>query len=398
MPVRHDMKSLLVLGSTGSIGVQTLELLRSARDAFRVEALVAGSSWETLLEQAREFRPRAVALADPEAAERLRDALPADLEGLSVQSGPDAAEGLAAESAYDLAMHGIVGAAGVRPSAAVLERGKTLALANKESLVVAGEPLMELARSRGATLFPVDSEHAAVFQCLGSEDVSRVRRIVLTASGGALRDVPLDQLGTTPPERALEHPNWDMGPRITIGSATLMNKALEVIEAHHLFGLEAERIEVVLHRQSIVHALVELVDGSVLAQMGPPDMRGPIHQALHHPHRSPTSLKGFDVDLFRELTFAPVEPKRFPALALGFDCVRGGGGLGAVLNAADEIAVEAYLAGRIAFQDIVQVGRRVMETHPPCGTRLDELLAADASARTLARSQVEACEATSSRA
>ncbi|MCZ6596031.1 MAG: 1-deoxy-D-xylulose-5-phosphate reductoisomerase, partial [Planctomycetota bacterium] len=285
------MKDLLLLGSTGSIGTQTLDLVRADRDAFRVVGLSANDSWRELLRQARELQPHAVALADPAAAERIRDELP---EGVALRSGPQAAEELAAELEYDLALHGIVGAAGVMPSVRVLERGRTLALVNKESLVVAGAHLMELARSNSATLIPVDSEHCAIFQCLRGEDVARVRCIYLTASGGPFRDLPLEELATVTPEMALRHPNWDMGPRITVGSATLMNKALEIIETHHLFGLKSEQIRVLVHRQSVVHSLVEFVDGSVLAQMGPPDMRGPIHFALHHPDRAPTDLVGFD--------------------------------------------------------------------------------------------------------
>ncbi len=379
------MKSLIVLGSTGSIGSQTLELVRDDRARFRVEALCAGRDWQKLLEQVLHFRPRAVGIGDPEAGERLRERLP---RTVALRTGPEAALELAREADYELAVHGVVGAAGVRPSEAVLARGKHLALANKESLVVAGEPLMELARRTGATLLPVDSEHAGVFQCLRGERVADVRRIVITASGGALRDVPLEELAHMPPERALAHPNWSMGRRITIGSATLMNKALEVIEAHHLFGLSPERIDVVLHRQSLVHAMVELVDGSVLAQMGPPDMRGPIHQALHHPERRPAGLAGFDLRLFRQLSFEEVDRERFPALELGYDAVRAGGDAGAVLNAADEVAVQAYLDQRIAFQDIVGVNRRVLRERAGPAAGVEGLLAADRRARERASAVV----------
>jgi len=379
------MKSLLVLGSTGSIGRQTLELARGNPRDFRVVGLSAGASWESLLAQAREFRPRVVALAEARDAGALRAALPPEV---ALRVGPGAAEELAAEVDYDLCVHGISGAAGVRPSQRVLERGKTLALANKESLVVAGQPLMALARERGATLLPIDSEHSAIFQCLGGEPMERVRRIVLTASGGAFRDLPLDELDGVTPEQALTHPNWDMGPRITVGSATLMNKALEVIETHHLFGIEAERIEVVLHRQSIVHSLVEFVDGSVLAQMGPPDMRGPIHFALTWPERRPTDLVGFDLRWFRELSFEAVDPARFPSLELGYRCVAAGEDAGCVLNAADEEAVAAFRSGRIGFQDIARVNRSVLERRPRQHGSLDALLAADQVGRELARAEI----------
>jgi 1-deoxy-D-xylulose-5-phosphate reductoisomerase len=383
------LKSLLLLGSTGSIGTQTLDLVRASKSAFRVRGLAAARSWQALAEQARELLPDVVAIADPDAAAPLADALPA---GVALRAGPEAALELASELDYDLAVHGMVGAAGVLPSAAVLSRGLVLALANKESLVVAGERLMELARSAGATLLPVDSEHSGIFQCLRGEDVARVRRVYLTASGGPFRDLGIDELDAVTPEMALRHPTWDMGPRITIGSATLMNKALEIVEAHHLFGLAEDQIAVVIHRQSIVHSMVELCDGSVLAQMGPPDMRGPIHFALHHPRRaSNASLTGFDPALFRELTFDTPDPARYPALELGYRCVREGGFAGCVLNAADEVAVEAFLGRAIGFQDICGVGRTVLDrsaAQAPAGTGLAPYLEADARARDLARREV----------
>lgn len=381
------MKPLLLLGSTGSIGTQTLDILRAEPGGFQVVGLTARSSWEALLEQVREFRPRAVAVEDPDAAAQLAPRLP---EGTALRSGPEAAEELCAELDYEVAVHGIVGAAGVRPSQRILERGRTLALANKESLVVAGAELMQLARERGAQVVPVDSEHSAIFQCLRGERLDRVRRIVLTASGGPFRDLSLEELAAVTPERALKHPNWEMGPRITVGSATLMNKALEVIETHHLFGLEAEQIQVAVHRQSVVHSLVEFVDGSVMAQMGPPDMRGPIHYALHHPDRGPSSLTGFDFSLFRELTFEEPDPRRFPTLELGYRCVSEGEDAGCVLNAADEVAVEAFLNLEIPFQEIHKVNRSVLGQRPGLAGSLDELLAADREARRLARSAIDA--------
>lgn len=385
------MKEIALLGSTGSIGTQTLDIVRSSAGSFRVSALCAGRSWERLLEQVREFQPRVVGLADPEAAARLRDVLP---PGTALVEGPQAAVEIATEAAYDIAVHGIVGAAGVLPSCGVLSSGRTLALANKESLVVAGEPLMELARENSALILPVDSEHCALFQCLRDEDLGRVRRVLLTASGGAFRDLPLEKLEQATPEMALRHPNWDMGPRITVGSATLMNKAFEVIETHHLFGLEPERIEVVLHRQSVCHSMVEFCDGSVLAQLSPPDMRGPIHFALHWPDRAPTTLKGFDIEHFHNLTFEEINRERFPALELGYEAVRLGGTAGASLNAADEVGVEAFLEGRIGFQEMAQLSRSVLEKcsaplAPNSGAEaIAELLSADGAARSLARKEV----------
>jgi 1-deoxy-D-xylulose-5-phosphate reductoisomerase len=384
------MRSLILLGSTGSIGTQTLELLAEDCGSFRVEGLATGRSWRELAAQARQFRPRCVAIADASAADALRAELPA---GTTLFAGPEAAVELARAADYDLAVHGIIGAAGVRASEAVLARGRTLALANKESLVVAGAPLMELARRTGATILPVDSEHSAVFQCLRGEDVRRVRRVILTGSGGPFRTASAAEMSRATPAQALRHPNWSMGPRITVGSATLMNKAFEILELHHLFGLERERIAVAIHPQSIVHSLVEFVDGSVLAQMGPPDMKGPIHHALHHPHRVPARLTGFDFGAFRELTFEEPDLARFPALELGYACVEAGSDAGAVLNAADEVAVEAFLDGRIGFDDIVRVARSVLARRPGLDADVDALLAADAAARALARAEIDALRA-----
>lgn len=384
------MQSLLLLGSTGSIGCQTLDLLRSQSGHHRVVALGARRSWQRVAEQAAEFRPKFVALTDSSAAESLRPHLPA---GTHLFHGPNALESLALEVEYDIAVHGVVGAAGLLPSVRILERGKTLALANKESLVMAGRLLMEIARASGATILPVDSEHSAIFQCLRGEDVRRVRRIWLTASGGPFRCATSDEMARATPEMALRHPNWSMGPRITVGSATLMNKALEVIELHHLFGFEREQIEVVIHPQSIVHSMVEFVDGSVIAQMGPPDMRGPIHYALHHPDRVASSLRGFDVDSFRSLSFERPDLERFPALQLGFRCVEQGSDSGSVLNAADEVTVEAFLQREISFGEISRINRAVLDRRPGFDSDVEALLRADRAARAMARDEVRSVSA-----
>jgi 1-deoxy-D-xylulose-5-phosphate reductoisomerase len=384
------MKSLLVLGSTGSIGTQALDVVRSNPGAFRVEGLAALGSWEKLLAQVREFSPRCVALTDREAADRLQSHLP---KGVALLRGPEALSQIAAEADYDIAVHGVVGAAGLLPSMRVLERGRTLALANKESLVMAGRHLMELQRRAGGRILPVDSELCAIFQCLGGERTDRVRRVHLTASGGPFRDASPGELSRATPELALRHPNWSMGPRITVGSATLMNKALEVIELHHLFDLAPEQIHVVIHRQSLVHSLVEFVDGSVIAQMGPPDMRGPLHYCLFHPERAPSSLAGFDTHAFRQLTFEEVDPLRFPALELGFQCVREGSDSGVVLNAADEVAVAAFLESRIGFQDIARVNARVLEQRPGLDQDVGALLEADRIARGLAEDEIRTLRA-----
>jgi len=388
------LKTLLVLGSTGSIGTQTLELARTD-PGLAIAGLAAGSSWQPLLQQVREFRPRWVAVTDPAAAEELAPHLPRLAPGTDLFRGPSALADIAREAEYDTAIHGVVGGAGLPASVAVLERGKTLALANKESLVIAGERLMALARERGGEIVPVDSEHSAIHQCLRGEDVADVRRVLLTASGGPFRTTPLAEMRNATPELALKHPNWDMGPRITIGSATLMNKALEVIELHHLFGLDSEQIEVVVHPQSIVHSMVEFVDGSVVAQMGPPDMRGPIHYAIHHPERRPADLAGFDFELFRTLTFEPPDLERFPTLELGFRCVREGSDSGCVLNAADEIAVEAFLKSQIGFDEIYAVNRAVLAERPGKDGSVEELLQADRWARECAREKIRSAAAAS---
>lgn len=376
-------KRVLVLGSTGSIGQQTLQLVRDDREGLSAVGLAARGSWEVVRDQVDEFRPEVVSLDDPDAAIALEPHLP---EGTRLLSGPGAAARLVNEVDFDVAIHGIVGAAGLAPSAAVLRRGRDLGLANKESMVIAGELLIGLAQSTGSRILPVDSEHSAVFQCMRGEDPARVRRVHLTASGGPFRGATAAEIAAASPESALAHPNWDMGPRVTIGSSTLMNKALEVIELHHLFGLEADRIHVVVHPQSIVHSMVEFVDGSVMAQLGPPDMRGPIHHALHHPDRGEASLEGFSFELFRELTFEEPDRERFPALELGFRCVREGGTAGAVLNAADEVAVAGFLEGRIGLTDIPALCRAALDARGESpeaqdASSLDGLLAADAWAR-----------------
>jgi 1-deoxy-D-xylulose-5-phosphate reductoisomerase len=387
------MTRVLILGSTGSIGTQALELVRASGGCLRVAGLSALRSADELLAQVLEFRPAAAALVEPEAAARVRERWPADVR---LYTGPEAVLELIASTEFDVALHGVVGAAGLRPSVEILRRGKTLALANKESLVVAGAELLELSRRHAAPILPVDSEHCAIFQCLSADSpvgappsAARVRRIYLTASGGALRDLPIAELAAVTPEQALRHPNWDMGRRITIGSATLMNKALEVIEAHHLFGLAPEQIEVVLHRQSIVHSLVEFIDGSVLAQLGPPDMRGPIHYALHWPARVAAPLQGFDFDLYRQLTFECADPERYPALQLGYECVRRGGTSGAVLNAADEVAVQSFLERRIGFADIQRLNQHVLRDHATRAGGVEDGLRADAEARAAAATWIE---------
>ncbi len=376
------MKSLLVLGSTGSIGKQTLDVVRANAGALRVEGLAANASWRELAEQAREFRPRFVALTDGAAADQIAHELPL---GTTLLRGPESVLELCTAASYDTAVHGIVGGAGLGASVAVLKQGRDLALANKESLVMAGAELMELARSNGAAILPVDSELCAIFQCLRGERLDRVRAVHLTASGGPFRDRAIEEIENSTPEDALKHPTWRMGPRITVGSATLMNKAFEVIEVQHLFGVPIDRIHVSIHRQSIVHSMVEFIDGSLIAQMGPPDMRGPLHFCLFHPDRAPSSLVGFQMDLFSRLTFEPVDPRRFPALELGFECARRGGDAGAVLNAADEVAVDAFLGRRASFGEMTRVVGDVLSRRATAKHGISAAIAADRDARAMTR-------------
>jgi 1-deoxy-D-xylulose-5-phosphate reductoisomerase len=389
------MKRLVVLGSTGSIGTQTLDLVREpeSRGDIEVRGLAAASSWELLLEQVQVHRPDFVALIDEEAAAALKPRLP---DTTHLFAGPGAILELVQAADFDVAVHGIVGSAGLPASVAVLEKGARLALANKESLVAAGQHLMRIAREHGGEIIPVDSEHSAIFQCLRGERLDRVRHVWLTASGGPFRTTPLHEMRTAAPEAALCHPNWSMGPRISIGSATLMNKALEVVELHHLFGLEVERIRVVIHPQSIVHSMVEFCDGSVIAQLGPPDMRGPIHFALHHPDRRPSSLKGFDIASCSELTFEEPDLERFPALGLGYRCVTEGSDAGCVLNAADEMAVEAFSNSEISFADMFHVDRNVLGRRRGLDGSIEALLEADRLARADALAEIQSLCATNS--
>lgn len=384
------MKPILILGSTGSIGTQTLDLVAQPDSGLVVAGLAANSSWELLREQIERHRPPLVALSDLAAAEALRPHLPPQT---TLFSGPEALLELIAAADFEVAVHGVMGRAGLEASFALARAGKTLALANKESLVIAGDLMIDAVAQGGGRLIPVDSEHSAIEQCLRGEDLTCVRRVLLTASGGPLRKASLSEIENAPQDKALAHPTWDMGPRISIGSATLINKAFEVIELHHLFGLERERIEVVIHPQSLVHSMVEFIDGSVIAQMSPPNMRGAIHYALHHPDRQPTNFPGFDLLKFKELTFEAPDLERFPALELGFRCVQEGGTSGCCLNAADEVAVEAYLTGKVPFGEITRISQAVLDARPTEDAgplSMSAILAADSWARALAQDLITA--------
>ena len=352
-------RRIAVLGSTGSIGASTCEVVRGLGGRVEIVALAAGANVELLAAQAREFRPQLVAVADESRAAELAAMLP----GVEVAAGLEGLERVAAFETADLVVSAIVGAAGVLPTLEAINAGKDVALANKEALVVAGGLVTELARANGVALIPVDSEHSAIFQCLRGSRPHDVARIVLTASGGPFVDAEPHELAGVTVEQALAHPNWTMGAKVTVDSATMMNKGLEVIEAMWLFGLRPEQIDVVVHRQSVVHSMVEFVDGSILAQLSEPDMKGPIHVALTWPERVERRVEPFDLTGRRELTFEPPDLDRFPCLALGYEAARAGGTMPTVLNAANEVAVEQFLAGEIAFTDIPERIRRSMSAH-----------------------------------
>jgi len=368
------MREVVILGSTGSIGRQALEIVASS-DELEVVGLAAGSDWERALAQAEEHGVRRVALADDGAARAARGAW-----GGEVLAGEEGIRELIVSSGADLVLNGIVGAAGLGPTIVALGEGIDLALANKESLVIGGELTMALAEATGAKLLPVDSEHSALFQLIGAEAPGTVDRLVLTASGGPFRG-RRDLEGVTV-EEALAHPTWAMGGRITVDSATLMNKGLEAIEAHHLFGVPFERIDVVVHPQSIVHSLIDLNDGATMAHLGHPDMRVPISYALHHPERADVDVPRLDLAAVGSLDFEPPDLETFACLRLALEAGRAGGTAPCVLNAADEVAVAAFLDGRIGFTAIPAAIDAVLDAMPARQpAHFEDLFAADAEAR-----------------
>ncbi|MFO1094999.1 MAG: 1-deoxy-D-xylulose-5-phosphate reductoisomerase [Planctomycetaceae bacterium] len=374
------MKRIAVLGSTGSIGTSCLDVVAAHGEGMQAVSLSTHSRWERMAEQSHRFRPRRVVVAE----ERLRSQIPAAAfaPGSEVDFGPEAVERLAADPETDVVVSGIVGAAGLRGTWTAVASGKTVAVANKETLVVAGPLVMGLAQQTGATILPVDSEHSAVFQALQSGRRCDLKRIVLTASGGPFRTWAAERLKDVTPEQALAHPTWNMGRKITIDSATMMNKALEIIEARWLFDLDPDQIDVVVHPQSVVHALVEFVDGSSIAQLSPPDMKLPIQYALTYPQRLHGTSPRLDLTRKFALDFEPPDRDRFPALELGYEVARRGGTCGAVLNAANEVAVARFLDGRLRFTEIVRACREVLQNHHfnPTPT-LDELFGMDEWAR-----------------
>jgi 1-deoxy-D-xylulose-5-phosphate reductoisomerase len=369
-----------VLGSTGSIGTNCLDVVAHLDGRLRAVGLSAHSRCDLLCEQAHRHRPRWVTVTDPDAAERLS---PSDLPaGCQLLKGDEGVAAMVTDPEVDVVVSAIVGAAGLAGTWAALEAGKTVAVANKETLVVAGPLIVDLAARRGGRLIPVDSEHSAVFQAIQGSSPGSVERIVLTGSGGPFRGRSRADLECVTVEEALRHPTWRMGPKISIDSATLMNKALEVIEAHWLFGLPPERIEVVIHPESVIHSFVEFTDGSVLAQLSPPDMRLPIQYALTYPERVPGPARRLDWRRLSAWHFEPPDHETFPALQLGYEVLRRGGTCGAVLNAANEAAVERFLAGQLGFLDIPRACRAALDHHNYSPTpTLAELAACDRWAR-----------------
>jgi 1-deoxy-D-xylulose-5-phosphate reductoisomerase len=371
---------IAVLGSTGSIGVSALEVVAASEGRFRAVALAARHKTEALLEQAIRFRPRWMVVTDCEAASGQDwSRLPRETELLV---GADKLASVVAAPEVDTVVAAIVGAAGLESTWAAIEAGKRIGLANKETLVMAGPLVMGLAERSGSQILPIDSEHSAIFQCLQAGRREEVRRVILTASGGPFRNYTADQLAHVSVEQALEHPTWEMGPKITIDSATLMNKALEIIEARWLFDLRPEQISVVIHPQSVVHSMVEFVDGSVVAQLSPPDMKLPIQYALCYPDRCPGIAAKLDLSRAQRLEFEPADPERFAALDLGLQVARSGGTAGAVLNAANEEAVRSFLAGELDFVEIVLICKSIVEHHTfDSQPTLERILEADRWAR-----------------
>jgi len=384
------MKRLSILGSTGSIGVNACDVIRNHPGRFEIKGLAAGRNIELLAVQIEAFRPKVVAVIDEDHARRLQADLRGDCKP-SVLWGIEGYREVAALPGTDMVLSAMVGAAGLLPTLAAIEAGKTIALANKETLVMAGELVMEQARSRNVSILPVDSEHSAIFQCLSGQRRKDVRRIILTASGGPFLTLCRREMETVTPERALRHPNWKMGDKVTIDSASMMNKGLEVIEAKWLFDMDIERIEVVVHPQSVVHSLVEYNDGSIMAQIGVPDMRIPIGYALSYPERLTAAPGGF-LNLIEAgpLEFLSPDFERFPNLRLAFKAARAGGTMPAVLNAANEVAVSAFLAGSIGFLQMpVVIGKVLSEHEKTVSPAIDDILRADDWARRKAAKTIE---------
>ena len=378
-----NKRQIALLGSTGSIGTQALDVVRDNADRFGVYALVARQNVDLLAQQAHEFRPEVVVIADEQYYAPLKDAL-ADLP-MKVWAGADAIADVVQMAPVDVVLTAMVGYAGLRPTLAALEAGKAVALANKETLVVAGELVTATARRTGAPILPVDSEHSAIFQCLVGQDASAVEKVILTASGGPFRTTPREALADVTPAEALRHPNWSMGAKVTIDSASMMNKGFEMIEARWLFGLPPERIEVVVHLQSIVHSMVQFADGAVMAQLGTPDMHLPIAYALAYPHRLRSAAPRLDFAQLSTLTFEAPDRERFRNLDYAYEAARRGGNMPCILNAADEVAVAAFLSGKIGFLAMSDLIAETMARTTFIATpTYDDYVQTDAEARRIA--------------
>jgi len=373
------MKNISLLGSTGSIGVNTLDVIERNPENFQVCALSAGSNVKLFASQIRKFKPALAALFDTTKVDALKE-LVADLD-VEIVSGPEGAVSVASFSEADLVVSGVVGSAGLLPAIAALRAGKNLALANKETLVIAGELVLQEAARTNTKIIPIDSEHSAIFQALNGEKLDRIKKIILTASGGPFRTFSLKQMENVTVKQALNHPNWSMGAKITIDSSTMMNKGLEYIEAKWLFGVETN-VEVIVHAQSIIHSMIEFVDTSIMAQLGIPDMRVPIAYALTYPDRFESELPSLDLATMGDLTFEAPDLERFPCLKLAMDAMEMGQTVPAVLNAANEIAVQAFLDELIPYKDIAEVIRMAMQNHRPVPLKeLEDVLEADRWAR-----------------
>jgi 1-deoxy-D-xylulose-5-phosphate reductoisomerase len=389
------MQHITILGSTGSIGTSTLDVVARHPDKFRIVALTANSQVDLLYKQCLQFRPAYAVMLDDAAAIRLRLLVREAGIATEILSGIAALEQVAVLPEVDAVMAAIVGAAGLRPTLAAARAGKKILLANKETLVMAGNVFMDAVRASGAMLLPIDSEHNAIYQALprgydGNLAASGVRRILLTASGGTFRDIPLDALHNVTPDQACAHPNWVMGRKISVDSASMMNKGLEVIEAHWLFNADADHIQVVVHPQSVIHSLVEYVDGSVLAQLGNPDMRTPIAYGLAYPERIDAGVAPLDLFKVATMNFVAPDFERFPCLALAYQALRASGTAPALLNAANEVAVAAFLDSQISFLAIPAVIGAVLDSLPVVAVEsLDDVLGADAEARIAARQQID---------
>ncbi|SHF32008.1 1-deoxy-D-xylulose 5-phosphate reductoisomerase [Seinonella peptonophila] len=370
-----------ILGSTGSIGCNTLEVIRQHPEEFEVVALAAGTNADEMVQQVSDFSPKMVVMATKEAAEKVKSEID---QNVPVFYGTDALIEVATHPDATYVVSSIVGSIGLPPTLAAIEAGKKIGLANKETLVTAGHIVVDLARKKEVSLVPIDSEHSAIYQCLNGEQKSEVKRLILTASGGSFRGLSRDQLTNVTPKDALNHPNWSMGSKITIDSATMMNKGLEVIEAHWLFGFPYHQIEVVLHPQSIVHSMVEFVDGAIMAQLGTPDMCVPILYALTSPHRKSLTNERLDFTQATQLDFRPLDFERYPCVRMAYEVGKVGGTLPAVLNAANEVAVDRFLTGQLSFLGIEEVVQQAIEAHNVIkDPSLEEIMDADQWARQL---------------